>query len=299
MGLRQLTHTLVLLLSLALIGIWWQASLSLEQALQFFPVFFVGIGGATIANATGVGGGVVFVPVFDYFNSAGLLPVSPIQIVATSFLIQCFGMTTGSITWLHNIQRSTEPHPSGVSQREFWLIIGTVLLSCLPMLLATQYLLAFVPTGVLFWFKSLSIGLGLALFVSVWRDDPALQPRRRLVKFDLLMLCVLGGIGGFATALFSVGVGELVALYLFIRNYPLVTCAASAVIITAVTVVSGMIFHYLNTDIPWALAAFAVPGAVIGGYLARRFAYFLGPHRLKIVAGVWIVGSSCYLLFVH
>lgn len=298
--LRVITLITFLLLACGLMAIWWLADLNWTRLAQFFPVLFVGIGGATIANASGVGGGVVFVPVFDYINSAGILSVNATQIVATSFLIQCYGMTTGSLTWLNKMQAQQLAQPAtGIPPAQFWGLIIWVLAGCLPALLATQYIFAFAPADVLFWFKSLSICLGSALLLSVWRDDPKIAPRAQLARPDLYVLVGLGVVGGFATALFSVGVGELVALYLFIRNYPLVTCAATAVIITAVTVLSGMVFHLIHTEIPWLLAAFAVPGAIIGGYIARGFAYFLGPHRLKILAGVWIVGSSVYLLAVH
>jgi uncharacterized protein len=312
--LRRVTLATALLLAACLVGIWCLADLNWARVVQFAPVFFVGVGGATIANASGVGGGVVFVPVFDYFNSAGILPVTASQIVATSFLIQCYGMTTGSLTWL-NKMHAGGPQPAagspaagspaagspaaGIAAVDFWRLIGLILAGCIPALLATQYVFAFAPADVLLWFKSLSIGLGGALLVSVWRDDPRRPARVQLASVDLWFLFALGVLGGFATALFSVGVGELVALYLFIRNYPLVTCAATAVIVTAITVLIGMVYHLLYTDIPWLLAAFAVPGAVIGGYIARGFAYFLGPHRLKILAGLWIVGSSVYLLAAH
>ncbi|AFU99278.1 sulfite exporter TauE/SafE family protein [Simiduia agarivorans] len=293
--LPQFTFIAASLLGIALIGIWYAAGLSWQAITDFWPVLFVGIGGATIANSSGVGGGVVFVPVFDYFNSSGLLPVSAQQIVATSFLIQCFGMSTGSLTWL-NKMRGQGDAATGIHQREFWRIVLLVSATCLPALLATQYLFTFKPADVLFWFKSLSIALGSALLISVWFGKGLGAERLALSRFDAGVLLILGAVGGYATALFSVGVGELVALWLFIRNYPLVTCAATAVIITAFTVLSGIVFHLIHTDIPWLLAAFAVPGAIIGGYIARGFAYWLGPYRLKMLAGLWIVGSSGYLL---
>lgn len=294
--LRTITLITVVALLLVYTSIVWLADISSSQFINFSPLFAVGAAGATIANASGVGGGVVFVPVFDYINTTGLIALSATQIIATSFFIQCFGMTTGSLTWLNKMRHSSQPS-TGIAAAEFWRIIWVVLACCIPALLITQYGLKFMPASVLFWFKSLSIALGCALLVSVWRDDKLRAPKTVLHSIDLPVLAVLGAIGGFATALFSVGVGELVALYLFIRNYPLVTCAATAVIITAFTVVIGIFYHLLKTDIPWLLLAFAAPGAVTGGYIARGFAYFLGTHRLKMLASLWIIGSSAYLLW--
>lgn len=300
MKLRAFSILTAVVLLIAWLCIASNAFEAVGQVLRLVPMFFLGIAGATIANASGVGGGVVFVPAFDYFNSAELYSVTASQIVATSFLIQCYGMTTGSLTWLNKMRASTQDiYPTGVIERDFWRIIIWVLCSCLPVLLATQYGIIPAPEKVLFWFKSLSIGLGIALLISVARSSKESTPKTQLMPFDLIVLLLLGIIGGYATALFSVGVGELVALYLFIRNYPLVTCAASAVIITAVTVIIGFSYHFFYTDVPWLMAVFAIPGAVFGGYVARAFAYYLGSYRLKILAGLWIVSSSCYLLFFH
>lgn len=294
--LPHATVFIALIMALALWAIWQTAQLNWQDITQVWPVFFVGIGGATIANSSGVGGGVVFVPVFDHFNLSGVVSVSPEQIVATSFLIQCFGMTTGSLTWLNKMHGK---QATGIASREFWTIIGLVSLSCLPVLLTTQHGAHARPDDVLFWFKGLSIGLGLALLISVWLGAGQQAERQQLASLDKVVLLFLGALGGYATALFSVGVGELVALWLFIRNYPLVTCAATAVIVTALTVLSGIAFHLTSTEMPWLLAALAIPGALIGGYLARGFALWLGPYRLKVLAGLWIVGSSSYLLLAH
>jgi len=288
--LRTISLAVVLCMAASLIAIWILAELNWDKLFTFAPVTFVGAAGATIANSSGVGGGVVFVPVFDFLNKAGLLPVNPVQIVAVSMLIQCFGMTTGSLTWLNRMQGT------GVPERQFWAIIVVALASCLPSLLATQYIFHLMPASVLVWFKSLSIVLGMVLLISVWTNRADAPVRRQLTVMDIVVLSVMGLLGGLATALFSVGIGELVALWLFIRNYPLVTCAATAVVVTAFAVVSGIVYHLLHTDMPWLLAAFAAPGAMLGGYVARGFAYRLGPYRLKVLAGLWIVGSSSWLL---
>ena len=66
----------------------------LQLASDFFGFFFLGIGGAIAANSTGAGGGVVFVPSFD------ALGMAIDEVIATSFAIQCFGMSVGSISWL-------------------------------------------------------------------------------------------------------------------------------------------------------------------------------------------------------
>jgi uncharacterized membrane protein YfcA len=43
----------------------------------------------------------------------------------------------------------------------------------------------------------------------------------------------------------------------------------------------------------------AVPGAALGGFIARSVAMWLGANRLKTVDGLWIVASSIYLILLN
>ncbi|MBX2849776.1 MAG: TSUP family transporter, partial [Acidiferrobacterales bacterium] len=60
---------------------------------SYWYFFILALFGAIVANATGAGGGVVFVPAFS------ILGIADQSIIATSFAIQCFGMTAGMIAW--------------------------------------------------------------------------------------------------------------------------------------------------------------------------------------------------------
>jgi uncharacterized membrane protein YfcA len=55
--------------------------------------------------------------------------------------------------------------------------------------------------------------------------------------------------------------------------------------------------HLAAGPLPWELLVFIVPGATLGGYVANRFAYWLGATRLKIFAALWITLSSAYMLW--
>ena len=46
------------------------------------------------------------------------------------------------------------------------------------------------------------------------------------------------------------------------------------------------------------VVAFAAPGALIGGTLAKRLAIYLGTKRLKIGMALWIILSSVIYLLV-
>mgnify|MGYP001800979368 CR=1 FL=1 len=88
--------------------LFFQSELTMEVLTGLWFFFPVGIMGAIIANATGTGGGVVFVPIFTALQD-GTIPIpdavlqiatlKPEESVAVSFTIQCFGMSVGALTW--------------------------------------------------------------------------------------------------------------------------------------------------------------------------------------------------------
>lgn len=112
----------------------------------------------------------------------------------------------------------------------------------------------------------------------------------------LLMLAIPGGM---ITALFSVGMGELVALYLFIRHYPVLLCTGAACVISAVSCLAGVVWHIEAGTVQWEVVLLAGPAAALGGFLARPIALWLGAKRLKTLDGGWIVVSALYLLWLN
>lgn len=285
-------------LGCAYLCIWLFGTLDLD--LMGRMLFLPGIGmlGAIIANTSGTGGGVVFIPVFNALRHEGILDLTREQIVAASFLIQCFGMTMGALTWTRRIYGTQNP-ATGVPERDFWRIVGGVCLLSIPVMLLTQRYTDFDPAQVLVGFKLFSILLGSALVLTTWTVNRTLPERTRLARLDVWVLAGLAALGGFVTALFSVGVGEFIALYLFIRHYPLNTCTATAVIISALHVQTGALYNIEHGLVPWEVVALAAPGALLGGYLAPRIAHWLGSQRLKTLDGGWIVLSSVYLILLN
>lgn len=264
--------------------------------------FLPGIGAlaAVIANTSGTGGGVVFVPVFNGLREHGIMTLDPLRVTAASMAIQCFGMTIGGLRWTDRLLH--QPAPAAASQearvrpRDFALVIGAVLAFALPALLAMQRLTVVDGQMVLLGYKIFSIFLGLALIITTWTINHKRAERARLETVDLLILMLIAIPGGALTALFSVGVGELVALYLFIRHYPVLLCTGTACVISSVSVLVGIIWHIEMETIAWEIVLLAGPGAVAGAFLARPIALWLGARKLKTLDGTWIVLSALYLI---
>ncbi len=297
-AMRRIWAIGLFLLALGYAAIWAFAPLSpaLLARLWFLPG--IGLLGALVANTSGTGGGVVFVPVFNILRDSGIMALDRTQVVAASFLIQSFGMTMGALRWSTGLH--AQPVAArAVTLRDFWRVVALVLALSLPVMLATQRLARFDPHDVLLAFKGFSILLGIAVIATTWTVNRKRPPRTEILSIDLLVLAALALLGGFVTALFSVGVGELVALYLFIRHYPIVLCTGTAVVISAVSVLAGAPFHIVEGNVVWEVVVLAAPGALLGGWLARPLALRLGANRLKTLDGGWILLSSLYLIALN
>lgn len=289
----------LLLVAYAVLWALVPADQELMVKLWFLPG--VGIIGAIIANTSGTGGGVVFVPVFNALRELGVMSLAPLSVVGVSMGIQSFGMTMGSLRWTDRLlhQPTSGPLEAQVRFKDFTTVVLAVLALSLPAMLATQRLTAFDQRDVLYAYKAFSILLGCALIAATWTFNAARQEKGRLEPIDLVVLLVLAVPGGILTALFSVGMGELVALYLFIRHYPVLLCTGAACVISAVSCITGLVWHVEAGTIQWEVVLLAGPTAALGGFLARPIALWLGAKRLKTLDGSWIVLSALYLLWLN
>lgn len=259
----------------AAVSLWWMAP--------------VGLFAASIANSTGAGGGVVFVPAFTLIAASGGAAFTTAETVAVSLLIQCFGMSAGAIGWL---SKGRDLSTLGAPPRDLRRAVGLALVTTLPALWLTQAFLDVGGPRTLILFKGFSLVLGVALLASLrWREGNA-----RLRRFDDALLLGIGVAGGVATALFSVGIGELLAVALFLRGLPLALCVSTGVIVSAVTVLGAAPVALGEVGPHLDVVAAAVPGVLLGGWLGRRLALKLGTKRLKALTGFWIAGSSLVLI---
>ena len=246
------------------------------EQLRFFGV---GILGAIFANSTGAGGGVVFLPVF------AKLGLSESQAVATSFGIQCFGMTAGALTWTYFYRQQ--------GAKSQWTAFLPVVAVCVIASVAGLWTVYGVdlarPASLSLLFAGFSLLLGASILVASRRGT---QPLRQQVlsAANMVELGTVAYAGGIITAWLSVGVGELVAIYLILRRFDATFAVAVAVVISAITVWSAAPQQLLSGDqAQWQIILLAGPGAIIGGLIARPLVLKLGAQRLKLFFGCWLL----------
>ncbi|MFT6284708.1 MAG: putative membrane protein YfcA [Arenicella sp.] len=280
-------HIRVFLLFVWLVILFWQVQ-PIVLIQEYGGFAFLGLLGAIFANATGAGGGVVFVP---FFNQ---LEFSVATSVSTSFAIQCCGMTAGALTWwafYKQLKASNQP------ESEYWQPLGKALLLTVPasvlglwmVQLNPQFFSHFSdPTSLHKGFGVFSIGLALAIFATVFLLSNQ-NFNTQLSLIDYIALPTIALVGGGITAWLSIGVGELVAVYLIMRRFNVTFAIAAAVILSALTVWAGIIFHILITQaIYWPVVMFAGAGAIVGGILAKQLVLYFSAKNLKLFFAGWI-----------
>lgn len=278
----------------SMLGVWLCLLLltqSYTLIIEYGGFLFLGVVGAIFANATGAGGGVVFVP---FFNQ---LSLSNETIVATSFAIQCFGMSAGAITWYRHyrgLQNRLHQDPQPALQ---WQSLGKGLMISVPFSLCGIFIAQYflydytnqIQSGLHFYFGLFSIALALAIYGSI----PFMRRQTdvsAMLFIDLAMLGVISLIGGVITAWLSIGVGELVAVYLILRGFNISFAIALAVILSAFTVQAAIIYHLtISKAIYWQIVLYAGAGAVIGGIIAKHVVLRFSPVKLKIFFGTWVL----------
>jgi len=264
---------------------WLFVPYPLEVLRSYWHFFFLGIGGAVAANATGAGGGIAFIPAFT------ALEIHEQTALGTSIAIQCFGMTVGSISWLLAMKSAKHQHEK-VTTLIYQLIFYSGFSSVLGML-AGQYLLPAPDFPVASIFRIFSILFGLALLYISLRKHPSQHTRYILRPVDVFLVTLVGFAGGAVTSWISIGAGEWIALLLIFLGYPTMVSVCVAVCITALTVLAGIPFHLLVTQtISWEILLFAAPAAMLGASFAHALAHRLGPMRLKIFFSVWVLATG-------
>ena len=239
----------VVLASIAL-ALYSDAPLALAAEHGFLtPISIVA---AAIANATAIGGGFLFLPFFLL-----VYQLSAAESLKLALATQAFGMTSGALGWSRTriVGRALAiaAVASGIG-----MAIGTFL----------WRVDALTIKSVFGW---VSIGVGVALwlelrFGSGQRETTMSTDAPRAIAFALACLA-----GGVLNAWVSIGIGEVVALYLlFVYRIRMDHAIATGVAALAFDSLLGFAFHAGLGGIRWELLAFTAPGVVVGGRLGAK-----------------------------
>jgi uncharacterized membrane protein YfcA len=203
---------------------------------------------ASVANATAIGGGFLFMPLFIF-----VYHLAPPIALKLSIATQAFGMSSGALTWGRDyIDKNAFILASIASISGVWF--------------ATYHFA--VPSGYIKpLFALISLGVFIALVIEM-RLKVSDQQQKARFSFNMIgIFFILAAFtGGLVTGWTAIGVGEVVALYLlFFYKLRLDKAIGTGVAVLAVSSIAGFIFHTDLGGIPWELLMFTVPGVILGG----------------------------------
>ena len=213
---------------------------------------------ASVANATAIGGGFLFMPLFIF-----VYQLAPPLALKLSIATQAFGMTSGALSWGRNY----------IDKHAF--ILASIA-SITGVWFATY--LWIVPSSLIKpLFAIISLGVFFALIVEMLLKGSSKHTAAKFSVNRVSVFFVLSAFaGGLVTAWTAIGVGEVVALYLlFFYRLRLDIAIGTGVAVLAVSSIAGFIFHTDLGGIPWDLLLFTVPGVILGGRYGVKMAKYL------------------------
>lgn len=223
------------------------------------------------------------------------MDIADVEALGTSILIQCFGMTAGTVSWLstsHIVKANSHHLNKLISQ--LLIICGSA--SIIGVLCGQYFIVPDDASLMVEIFKAFSIVFGIILFVITYHSKKQKHTQFDLAQADIVLLVTTSFVGGLITAWISVGIGEVVALVLILRRYPTMVAISMGVAMSAVTVLTAAYHHVVVINsVNWSIILFAVPGAILGGTLAYLLSEKLGPVRLKMFFSLWIILSGLFI----
>ena len=199
-------------------------------------------------------------------------------------------MTAGALTWWAFYRRHHSCSPE-------WTSLSKILLLTVPMSMLGLFLVQINPDFFTHFSNPDSLHRGFGMFsiilaIAIFATIPLLKNdkfKTQLSISDICALPLIALIGGGVTSWLSIGVGELIAVYLIMRRFNIAFAIASAVIVTAFTVWGGIAYHIIQTQaVYWPVVMFAGAGAIVGGVLAKRLVLHFSAKNLKIFFASWI-----------
>ena len=276
-GLRYFTWWMPVFVIIWVIVFWRMFPDPVGLIKQNWPLSIVGLIGATIGNATAVGGGIIFVPVMMFVYH--LPAVTSLKLALAS---QSFGMTSGAIGWAsRGVVKAKILKTAVVS-----LMIGSTISS---LVIRPN---AFLVKG-LFGPASIFIGVVTLLMLNRHGEHDDLPS-----KGAYFWLAVMAFIGGLLTGWVAIGEGEVIAAFLMLV-YGLRAergIGLGVILLSINSIYLTLIHQFFLGGIPWEMAMFTGFGCVFGGRLGPYLSQWIGPRRLKI--GFAVVAIIDGLIFI-
>ena len=279
------------------------------MSFEYWYLFPVSIGVATLAMASGIGGAVFFSPIFLLW-----LKLEPSVAIGTALITEFFGFSSGLIAYARS---RLIDYRLGAQLLAFAVpgaIVGVIFGDLIPPII----LKTIFAVGLVF--------IGLQLFMS-WRQeqreamDAVIEDEAqegfasRLVdragneyRYTICHKALgrtFAAIGGAFLGMISVGLAELQEYHLVARcKVPSPVAVATSIFVVTITVLvasAGHVYGFVEdgTDAlgeALSVAMFTVPGVLIGGQLGPKAQSRVNPDTMKVIISWLFMGVGAFML---
>lgn len=231
--------------------------------MEILLFLLLGVGTGIFGSLVGIGGGLICVPVFIFFMSAGgIFPYfhTAAEITGTSLVVVLANAVSGTLAFMRQ-------------KRVFFPAAVPFALATLPGAFLGSYIVdKFSGTMLNFYFGIFLMCMAVVMY---WNN---LQTKRRDVtsipagfKFNKPLGVTASTGVGFLSSVFGVGGGVIhVPLMIYLLNFPVHIATATSTFILAVSSLVGVISHFFLGHIVWLPAICISIGAAVGAQIGAR-----------------------------
>lgn len=229
--------------------------------LEYWYAFPVAVVTATLAMSSGIGGGLLFAPLFMF-----VLHLTPEQAMGTSLLTEVFGMGTAFINYYR--MRLINFKVGGL------LILGSVPGALIGAILINLHLLNALVIKVLFGAVIIVLAFTIILRKSNGENQNAIQEQTAgaiLEKLSIrkkIRMILLSFLAGLGVGTLALGSGEINTPQLVNTGFTPKVAIPTSVFVMVVTVITATSVYILKGQPVLNLALYTCSGVVVGAKLA-------------------------------
>ena len=231
--------------------------------MEYIIFLLLGTGVGIFGSLVGIGGGLICVPVFIFFLSAGgIYPyfTTAAQITGTSLVIVLANALSGAVAYVQQ-------------KRVFFHAAIPFALATLPGAFLGSYIVDRFSVGMLNLYYG--IFMGCMAVIMYWNATHGKHEDRLELPPDFRYhrgIGIAASMGaGFLSSIFGVGGGIIhVPLMVYLLDFPVHIATATSCFILAVSALGGVVTHVLLSHVVWIPAVCISIGAAVGAQIGAK-----------------------------
>ncbi|MBR2215728.1 MAG: sulfite exporter TauE/SafE family protein [Selenomonadaceae bacterium] len=259
--------------------------------MEYLIFLLLGVGVGTFGTLVGIGGGLICVPVFIFFMSAGgIYPyfTSAPQITGTSLVIVLANALSGTLAYIKQ-------------KRVYFKAAVPFALATLPGAFLGSYIVdKFSGPMLNFYFGLFLLCMAFIMYHnSTHKHHSDIHELPAGFKFNS-HLGIISSMGvGFLSSIFGIGGGVIhVPLMVYLLGFPVHVATATSHFVLAVSALCGVVSHFLLAHIVWIPAIAISVGAAIGAQIGAKISQKTRSKVILILLSCAMFALGLRLIFM-